>query len=165
MPDRVAQRVEMRELPREQEAREQPTPDTVLGEEHLAPGARACARGALARGGGPAHERGDAAHEGADPGVEHGEALQRGVDGGVEGDVGGAEEGDGGVDAKVEGACAEGAGEDGEEEGVAFGDQAADEGPVAGAGHFGVVGGLEEHVEGVGGGGGKGCAGGEEEEG
>lgn len=127
------------------------------------PGSRA--RGALARSRGPAHERGDAAHEGADPGVEHGEALQGRVDGGIEGDVGGPEEGDGGVDAEVERACAEGAGEDGEEEGVAFGNQAADERPVAGAGHFGVVGGLEEHVEGVGRGRGEGCAGGEEEEG
>lgn len=76
-------------------------------------------------------------------------ALQRRISEGVEGEVAGAEQRGGGIDAVPEDAGAEDAGGEGEEESGTIANKAADEGPIAGAAHFGVVGELEEHVEGV----------------
>ena len=91
--------------------------------------------------------------------------LHRGVNAGVEEDVESAEGSDGGVYAEVEGGDTESSGCGGEGVGLWFGEEAAHERAVAGAGHFTVVFGFEDHVEGVGRGGGEGGAGGEVEEG
>lgn len=164
LADAPAQSVEVRELPREEQAREKPAAEggAVGGEEELTPGA--VAGGRLAGGGGPAHERGDATDHGADPSVECRDALERSVDTGIEDNVGGSEKGDGGVDAEEERAGADAARENGKERGPAGANQPAHQGPIARARHLGVGVGLVEHVEGVGAGGTQCGAGGEEEQ-
>lgn len=175
VPDGVGEGVEVRELPREEQCGQEPA-TCSLGRQQQCCGFRAevleC-RGGKGRGGGeivppccgPAHQRRDGAYDGAGPGVEDGEAFEGRVDEGVEDDVGGSEGGGGGVHAVPEDRGAGDRGGDGEEDGAARADQAPDQWAVARAGHLGVVGGFEEHVQCVGGGDGGEGAGCEEEEG
>lgn len=151
----------MGHLPGHEQRGQEPAADVLLAEEQLPPGIRG--RG-VAGGGGPAHQRGDAADDGTDPGVDDGDALHGRVDAGVQEDVQAAEEGGRGVDAVVERPDAREPGEDAEERRAAHGDEAAHERPVARAAHHGVPFGLVKHVEGVGAPGAQGGAGGEEEE-
>lgn len=160
--DAPGQGVEVRKLPCEEQRSAQPASRASLAKQQLRP----CpVVGVLARRGGPAHQRRQAADHSTNPRVEHGNAFQRRVDGGVEDNVGEAEAGGGGIHAEEEGSSADGAADDGKHNGAAGGDELADERAVAGAGHLCVVLGLHEHVEGVCGRGAEGCAGGEEEEG
>lgn len=73
--DGPAEGHEVRELPGEQEAGEQPAADggSVAGKEEFAP--RAVVGGCLARGRRPSHQGRDASYQGADPGVECGDGL------------------------------------------------------------------------------------------
>ena len=88
--DRVGECVEMRELPREKDAGQKPSADTVLAEEHVAPIVMTHSRD-LAFGGDPAHHGRDSTHDGTDPSVDHMHALQRRVDKSVQRDVAGGQ--------------------------------------------------------------------------
>ena len=91
----------MRELPGKEHRAEEPPADAVLTKEHIAPCVVSGCCG-LARCRDPAHQRRDAADDGADPGVYHVHPFERGVDERVKDDVAGGEGGDGGVCPDVE---------------------------------------------------------------
>lgn len=158
------QRHKVGELPGEEEGGEEPAAHAraVGRQQELAP--RTVADGRLARRGGPAHERRDAADDGADPRVCGGEALHGRVDARVEDDVCRAQERHCRVDAQVQGGDAGEGAAGGEEERGARRHEAADQGARARAAHEGVGARLVEHVEGVCGGGAERRASGQEEQ-